>query len=1527
MRPSLKSVLIFTFLLQMVGITGVFGLLYSQTIGQTRERMTQQQVEAERERIDSILSDKLSIVQTINHLNQRILLIHGLDEDSTQLQQHFLTQIQEFDAIDGIFFSQGSTIFQGIQRPAQSPEQLEEVLLDPNSQQITIYPLTAEGDRAADSGVIEASHTHQLTWQALARSTQAEGWTLSSSQQTEASLYAYLPVQSTEDSNLSIFATRISLDRLNTLLDHEEALFDGYVFVVDAKGQVIASSEDLSSQPSRLSSRNRPSNGTSSNQNNQDLILQRLLIYSDNNLPLFSEYPLSSNIELLQYDNQRYWISSSPITGDIDLDWQIVIIVPQPSLFSDFSDPGFSSQPQRWIYGIGLVGVVVILSGIVAYLIERSLRQIKQSIQRFGNGEFQTLFTNHAFSEFQGLQISLQGMGVQLENIFNEIRSHQNTLQENIDRLGKVFEIAPVGIAIYSGERSLLYSNQIGKSLLLTDNPSSSIPSSFSETYSLYKADTRIPYPEENLPIHQAFRGIHTYVEDIEIRKQGHRKYLEMSATPVFNDSSLSYVIVIFSDISNKRNSENLLSQYNRSLAQEVQQRTLDLAREIEERLAVEISLRESERQHQLLLQAVPDLMFRVSADGIYLGYVKTNSLTDLLPDDFDPVGHHISSYLPTDLAERQMFYVRKTLETGEIQLYEQTNIIGDRIQTEEVRVVPSGKQEVLFIIRDISAKKQAEEALRQSELTQRAILEAIPDLLIRIDRHGIRKTFISGGEIRLAKVVNPEIPQSIYTTLSKELADLRMHHVLKALDTRQRQRYEHIIDVEGMIRFEETRIVPLDEDEVLLMVRDITDRKQAELQLHQKLYQEEAIAFILEKVHQSLDLDTVITETVQAIYTMMTCDRSIIFQVHTKDNTTQLLATSDVKSLESPKLSYLKLLTLNHITRLSHQELSSGHQPLPIDIFNPIDMDMASMEQKEFLQCLDANTYIAAPVFVGENLWGILGIYRLAESEPWNDGEVAIVSQTSMRLGIAIQQISLFQQLQQKSVELAIACEAAEAANNAKSTFLANMSHELRTPLNAILGFAQLLEHDIEDMPEHQESLHTIIQSGKHLLSLINDILNLAKIEAGHSEVETEDFDFPDFLRSSQAMFAQQARAKGLSIEIKLMSAIPLVICTDQQKLRQILINLISNSIKFTNQGHITLQITAIPQNTANDETFIDNTSTPISIETSRRQNYWLTFEIIDTGTGIAPEEQNRIFEAFEQTQIGKMSPDGTGLGLTISKRLVEKLGGQLTLESTLGEGSIFQFTILVAAETLLSICSCGCLLNAQVHLASEQPKYRILVIGQREHERSEMVHVLSQVGFEVQHADPEHIEANYVHSFFTSETHLAHDSDLIIGLDYYSIQALSRCNGIDDQPRKVILLGSETFDVQALQQQHIDANVADDHKIYLSNKKNLLDVIAEILSVRYISDTSADQDTTLNQRTFHPGLLSAMSSSWIENLRVAALRCDDTQVSHLIKEIPDQYSELRQHLHQYNQALQLELILDIIDSYLSSEEMNSFH
>lgn len=1527
MRPSLKSVLIFTFFLQMVGITGVFGLLYGQTIRQAQERMTQQQVEAERERIDSILSDKLSIVQTVNHLNRRTLLIHGLDEDSTQLQQHFLTQIQEFDDIDGIFFSQGSTIFQGIQRHAQSPEQLEEVLLDPTSQQITIYPLTAEGDRTADIGVIEASRTHQLTWQALARSTQAEGWTLSSSQEPEASLYAYLPIQSMEDDTLSIFATRIRLDRLNSLLDHEEALFDGYVFVVDAKGQVIASSEDLSNQPPSLSSRSRSGNSSPSNQENQDLILQKLLIYSNNNLPLFSEYPTSSNNELLQYNNQRYWISSYPITGDIDLNWQIVIIAPQPSLFSDLSDLNFSSQPQRWMYGSGLVGVVIILSGIVAYLIERSLRHLKQSIQRFGNGEFQAPFANYTFSEFQGIQVSLQGMGAQLEHVFNEMRSHQNTLQENIDRLEKVFDIAPVGIAVYSGERSLLYANQLGKSLLLTDNPLSFIPSSFSEAYSLYKADTEISYPEENLPIHQAFHGIHAYVEDIETRKQGYRKYLEMSATPVLSNNHISYVIIIFSDISNKRNSENLLSQYNRSLAQEVQQRTLDLAKEIEERLAVEISLRESERQNQLLLQAIPDLMFRVSADGIYLGYVKTSALTDLLPEDFDPVGHHISSYLPTDLAERQMFYVRKTLETGETQLYEQTNIIGDRIQTEEVRVVPSGQQEVLFIIRDISARKQAEEALRQSELTQRAILEAIPDLLIRIDRRGIRKTFISGGEIRLAKVVNPEIPQSIYTTLSKELADLRMHHVLKALDTRQRQRYEHIINVEGIICFEETRIVPLDEDEVLLMVRDITDRKQAELQLHQKLYQEEAIAFILEKVHQSLDLDTVVTETVQAIYTMMTCDRSIIFQVHTKENTAQLLATSDDQNLEYSKLSYLKSLTLNHIARLSHQELSSGHQPLPIDIFNPIDMNMASMEQKEFLQCLDANTYIAAPVFVGENLWGILGIYRLAESEPWNDGEVAIVSQTSMRLGIAIQQISLFQQLQQKSVELAIACEAAEASNNAKSTFLANMSHELRTPLNAILGFAQLLEHDTEDMPEHQESLRTIIQSGKHLLSLINGILNLAKIEAGHSEVETEDFDFPDFLRSLQTMFAQQARAKGLSIEIKLMSAIPLVICTDQQKLRQILINLISNSIKFTNQGHITLQITAIPQNTANDEIFIDNSSTQFSIETSRRPNYWLTFEIIDTGTGIAPEEQDRIFEAFEQTQIGKMSPDGTGLGLTISKRLVEKLGGQLTLESTLGKGSIFQFTILVAAETLLSICSCRCLLNAQFYLAPEQPKYRISVIGQRENERLEMVHVLSRVGFEVQHADPEQIKANYIDGSFTSETHSVADSDLIIGLDYYSIQSLSRSNGIYYSPRKIILLGSETFDIQALQQTHIDAIMADDYKIYLSNKKNLLDVIAEILSVRYISDTSADQDTTFNRTTFRPDLLSAMSSLWIENLRVAVLRCDDAQVSNLIKEIPDQYSELRQHLHQYNQALQLELILDIIDSYLSSEEIDSFY
>jgi PAS domain S-box-containing protein len=240
-----------------------------------------------------------------------------------------------------------------------------------------------------------------------------------------------------------------------------------------------------------------------------------------------------------------------------------------------------------------------------------------------------------------------------------------------------------------------------------------------------------------------------------------------------------------------------------------------------------------------------------------------------------------------------------------------------------------------------------------------------------------------------------------------------------------------------------------------------------------------------------------------------------------------------------------------------------------------------------------------------------------------------------------------------QAEAELIHAREAAEAANRAKSAFLANMSHELRTPLNAVLGFAQILDKDPTIAKKQRSYVQSIQRGGEYLLTLINDILDLAKIEAGRFELFPEVWDTRSFFRELSEMFRIRATQKGLLFRHETLATLPYTLYCDNKRLRQIAMNLLSNAVKFTEQGEIILR--------------------------TDFKTGWLCLEVADTGVGISPTEIDKIFEPFRQTGESKHKLQGTGLGLSISRRLVDAMDGQLTVVSIPGTGSIFRVEIPV--------------------------------------------------------------------------------------------------------------------------------------------------------------------------------------------------------------------------------------------------------
>lgn len=454
-----------------------------------------------------------------------------------------------------------------------------------------------------------------------------------------------------------------------------------------------------------------------------------------------------------------------------------------------------------------------------------------------------------------------------------------------------------------------------------------------------------------------------------------------------------------------------------------------------------------------------------------------------------------------------------------------------------------------------------------------------------------------------------------------------------------------------------------------------------------------------------------------------------------------------------------------------------------------------------------------------------------------------------------AEQELKKYQQhletlVEERTIELQLARDAADAANRAKSMFLSNMSHEIRTPMNAVLGFAQLLERDTSLSPAARNKVETIMKSGDHLLAIINDILEMSLIEAGRVEVRVDSVDLYNLLEDLSVMFRMRAEQKGLIFILDLDADLPHYIETDLSKLRQVLINLLGNATKYTKEGSITMR------------------AFPIISER-------IAIEVRDSGIGIAPEELEKLFHPFERARGGEKAAGGTGLGLAISREYARLMDGDVTVSSTVGEGSSFRFEFSARVTTKRPDSATPP--NRVTGMASGQGEIRVLIVDDQETNRELLLEILKPLGFVVDEAADGEKAIEKVQSL---KPHIVLMDYVMPGMDGGEVTKILRRIYPNDPP---VIIGITSSAFEETKQQFLDTGI-DGFIAKPFREQELYDALTRHAGVLFESEDHRDR--TVSEKSPVIPTLDKMSAEWCESLREALVRNNITRIRKLAEE-----------------------------------------
>lgn len=495
--------------------------------------------------------------------------------------------------------------------------------------------------------------------------------------------------------------------------------------------------------------------------------------------------------------------------------------------------------------------------------------------------------------------------------------------------------------------------------------------------------------------------------------------------------------------------------------------------------------------------------------------------------------------------------------------------------------------------------------------------------------------------------------------------------------------------------------------------------------------------------------------------------------------------------------------------------------------------------------------SHLGFPIIVENEVVAVLEFFSLTDEKPAAQ-LLNLMAQIGQELGYVSKRKRIEAELQKAHL-------AAEAANHSKSVFLASMSHEIRTPMNAILGTAQLMQRFGYENPKHEKYLKTILRSGEHLLTLINEILEMTKIEAGLMPINLSDFDVRYFIEDLRLLFQEQLRRlPEVKLVIDISETVPAVIHTDAGKVRQIILNLVGNAFKFTQQGSIIIEL---------------------SCQLSSPHEGVLKVSVHDTGSGIEAKEMNKLFKSFEQTSSGRAQSGGTGLGLALCEKYANLLKGNMFVSSEWGMGSTFGFTLPVAISEAQPITTHIKIEQQILSLAPEEIPWRILVIDDEATNREIVLDFLSPLGFQLKEAPSAADGLALIKAWSPQLVLLDLSMPVMNGLELtHLLRQQSQFKEL-----KIIILTANAFEEDRIAALEAGAN---DFLSKPFQANRLFEILANHLGLKYIYAKASEPACLEGEALFH---LQELPQALLQSMQQATLEGDLDLLLELTAQLTD--------------------------------------